>query len=84
MVIPLVAVEMAIKVRAALEQEGIQIAPFARRTAMNINYPATPQALEEAAQARLRIRKGLRQTHRRDGARHDPSEYDSPATRLGI
>ena len=25
---------------------------------MNINYPATPQALEEAAQARLRIRKG--------------------------
>ena len=47
---------------------------------MNINYPATPQALEEAAQARLRIRKG----YDKPTAGHDPSEYDSPATRLGI
>ena len=57
---------------------------FARENSNEHYYPATPQALEEAAQARLRIRKRLRQTHRRDSAGHDPSEYDSPATRLGI
>lgn len=50
---------------------------------MNINYPATPQALEEAAQARLRIRKGYDKPTA-GMAPHDPSEYDSPATRLGI
>jgi hypothetical protein len=49
---------------------------------MNINYPATPQALEEAAQARLRIRKGYDKPRRM--APGMTSEYDSPATRLGI